>query len=107
MRKWHFEVPGYPWKDSLSPSHPQYPTGAEVQAYLQSYARDAGLLPLTHFGAEVQSLKPVPPANGDSATVGSPGSRGWEVEWSDSARCPSAVCSTKRHTAHLIRKWGG
>ena len=53
MRKWHFEIPGYPWAKEAS--HPKYPSGAEVQAYLQAYARDAGLLPLTRLGVEVRS----------------------------------------------------
>jgi cation diffusion facilitator CzcD-associated flavoprotein CzcO len=51
VRKWHFEIPGYPWAKEAS--HPKYPTGAEVQAYLQAYARDAGLLPLINFRVEV------------------------------------------------------
>ena len=80
VRKWHYEVPGYKWVDSTSPSHPRYPTGPEVQAYLQAYARDAGLLPLVKFEVEVQSLTPRP---GQTAAGAHPGANGWELEWKD------------------------
>ncbi len=61
----------------------RYPTGPEVQAYLQSYARDAGLLPSIRFHADVQALKPT----SSSAATGTPepGSDGWEVVWRDEA----------------------
>ena len=55
VRKWHYVIPGFPWPDRES--DPLYPTGAEVQAYLQRYARAAGLLPLTRF--RVQASHPV------------------------------------------------
>ncbi|GAB4822167.1 hypothetical protein N2152v2_009213 [Parachlorella kessleri] len=77
VRKWHYEIPGYPWPDSES--DPKYPTGPETQAYLQSYARDAGVVPHVRFGVEVRSLTPLTAAGAGTL----PGSGGWEVEWSE------------------------
>ena len=48
--------------------------GAEVQAYLEAYARDAGLLPYIHFNTVVQQITP---AGGDPAT----GQDGWIIKY--------------------------
>lgn len=83
VQKWHYEIPGFPWNDGVSPAHPRYPTGPEVQAYLQRYAADAGLLPLIRFHVDVKVLRPVAAA-GKGAAAGA-GAPGWEVEWTDRA----------------------
>lgn len=83
VRKWHYEIPGFPWTDELSRADPRYPSGQEVQAYLERYAHDAGLLPLTRFNVNVHTVRPV--SDGAPATAGAtPGAAGWEVEWEDS-----------------------
>lgn len=73
------EIPGFPWTDELSPAHPRYPTGQQVQAYLQTYARSAGLEPLITRNAAVRALRPLPAPAGSAA----PDSAGWELEWED------------------------
>lgn len=79
VRKWHFEIPGFPWPDSES--HPRYPTGPECQRYLERYAAEAGLRPLIKFGVTVTALKPEV-TNGHSLKDAD-GSDGWVVEWAD------------------------
>jgi cation diffusion facilitator CzcD-associated flavoprotein CzcO len=83
VRKWHYEIPGYNWTDKLSEADPRYPSGQEVQSYLERYAQDAGLLPLTRFNVNVHSVRPVSDGAGAGA-VATPGAAGWEVEWDDS-----------------------
>ncbi len=78
VRKWHYEIPGYPWSDTAS--DPKYPSGEEVQEYLRSYAKDAGLLPIIRFGVEAKALSPVPSAGAPE------GSAGWEVEWAEAGK---------------------
>ena len=73
VRAWHYSIPGYDWPKSTLKTNPKYPTGAQVQEYIKSYAKDAGLLPLIRFNVDVKQLNP----------LGDAGSDGWNVSWSD------------------------
>ena len=99
VRKWHYEIPGYSWPDSES--DPKYPTGPETQAYLQSYARDAGVVPHVRFGVEVHSLTPLTAAGAGTL----PGSGGWEVEWSEVSASKARYASWHScldHASHYL-----
>lgn len=61
--------------------HCRYPTGGEVQQYIERYAADAGLLPLITFGAAVSSVAPV--LNNGHTLASADGADGWEVSWTD------------------------
>ncbi len=49
----------YALSDMRMPAdYPEWPSGAQVQAYLQSYAEQFGLLPYVHLGTEVVKARP-------------------------------------------------
>lgn len=66
---------------SSAPCPRSYPTGKECQRYIERYAADAGLLPLTTFGATVSSVAPKL-TNGHTLETAD-GSDGWELKWKD------------------------
>lgn len=49
--------------------YPEWPSGAQMQAYLQSYADHFGVTPRIHFGTRVLSTKPLPGDSGWTLTV--------------------------------------
>ena len=65
----------------VHPPARRYPTGQECQRYIERYAADAGLLPLTTFGVTVTSVAPKL-TNGHTLETAD-GSDGWEVKWRD------------------------
>lgn len=70
----------YALSDLRMPAHyPEWPSGEDVQAYLQTYAEKFGLIPFVHLGTEVTQARPS--AGG-----------GWDVETADSTT----------HVDHLV-----
>jgi cation diffusion facilitator CzcD-associated flavoprotein CzcO len=63
--------------------YPEWPSGAQVQGYLQTYAEEFGLLPFVHLSTEVTMARP--------ASTG-----GWDVETA------SATDTDTTHVDHLV-----
>jgi hypothetical protein len=68
--------------------YPEWPTGAQIQAYLASYASHFGLDPVLRLSTEVTSAEPVPGG-------------GWDITAADSVGSAGAV-STVEHVDRLV-----
>lgn len=97
------QSPDYLYEFSELPN-PQYmPRAADVQGYLEKYARKFGLLELIQFGTEVVRVRPV-------ATDAVPGTNGWHVHIRSAATGPAGhtqsfdhvvVASGAHHCPHI------
>lgn len=62
--------------------YPEWPTGAQMQAYLQSYADHFGVTPHIRFGTEIAAARPLPDGQGWTLDLTGPqGSESARFDW--------------------------
>lgn len=64
--------------------YPEWPSGAQVHAYLHAYARHFGLHPALRFGTEILSASPRADGRGWSVTLRGPGASATQTQHYDS-----------------------